>query len=140
MKEYQNMNTARRAPGATGEGGGAVAIDGGAARSGGEALTVATFGNQRRDRTGAAMLSSRSVLLLMRLAVTDSECTWGTMLKVFRQTFGITDEDLVPLVEAGWVARRGAHGAVKVSMTDRGNEVVRGLIAWMGLQSEGGAA
>lgn len=100
---------------------------------------------RRVDKTGQELLTSRSLFLLVRLAVGDAEvCGWNTDLKNFKLVYHINEQDLAPLVKAGWVgerlARPGADGrqAKSIFITDAGNEMVRGLVDWMKFKAEAG--
>lgn len=100
-----------------------------------------------RDRTGQERLSTASMALLMHLALRTRPVTW-LALESFRASYDLSEDDLLPMVQAGWVERkslgeRALHQRSSFSLliTDRGNEVVRNLVAWAQLQTkEGGAA
>lgn len=101
---------------------------------------------RRVDKTGQELLTSRSLFLLIRLAVGDAEeCGWGTDLKSFKLVYGVNEQDLEPLVKAGWVGEResrprsaGGKRSKSIYITDTGNEMVRGLVDWMKFKAEAG--
>ena len=102
-----------------------------------------TPAHRRVDKTGQSLLTSRSLFLLIRLAIGDAEvCGWGTDLRNFKISFSINDLDLEPLVNAGWIGERlsrpstvGGKTAKSIYITDAGNDVVRGLLAWLKLEA-----
>jgi hypothetical protein len=109
-------------------------------------MSETSFRDCRRvDKTGQSLLSSRSLFLLIRLAIGDAEsCGWGTDLRNFKISFGINDLDLEPLVQAGWIGERvsrpsstGGKTNKSIFITDTGNDVVRGLLSWLKLQADG---
>lgn len=99
--------------------------------------------DRRVDKTVEPLLTSRSVFLLIRLAIGNAEvCGWGTDLRNFKISFEINELDLEPLVKAGWVGERlsrpssvGGKQAKSIYITDAGNDVVRGLLAWLKLEA-----
>lgn len=110
---------------------------------GGGSLNAPALLGRRVDKTGQGLLSSRSLFLLIRLAVGDAEAVgWGTDLKAFKLSYEVNEQDLEPLVKAGWVGEResrpAANGkrAKSVFITDTGNEMVRGLVDWAKFKAE----
>lgn len=121
--------------------GGSSGDEGGCGMSAEALVTTPVAARRRVDREGQARMSSRSLLLLVRMAVGDGkDLGWNTTLKSFKIVFGISERDLQPLVVAGWVGERVARTGGKVIwITDEGNALVRGLVEWMEFQAEGGA-
>ena len=106
-------------------------------------MSVPALLDRRVDKTGQGLLTSRSLFLLIRLAVGNAEAVgWGTDLKAFKLSYEVNEQDLEPLVTAGWVGERvsrpGANGkcAKSIFITDTGNEMVRGLVEWMKFKAE----
>jgi hypothetical protein len=98
--------------------------------------------DRRVDKTGQALLTSRSLFLLIRMAISDAvESGWGTDLRNFKISFGVNDLDLEPLVNAGWIGERlsrpstaGGKQAKNIFITDSGNDAVRELLAKLKLE------
>lgn len=85
------------------------------------------------------LMTSRSLLLLTRLAVGDAlEVGWNSALKSFKLSYGICENDLEPLLKAGWVDQRPGRGGKVIWITDEGNAVVRGLVDWLKFKAEAG--
>lgn len=96
------------------------------------AITPFEIKDRRVDKTGNEMLSSASMMLLLKLALSDgSEVSWSAQLKNFKLLHNISDVDLRPLVQAGWVGQRGGrNGGTTIWITDAGNGLVRSLLVW----------
>ena len=93
-----------------------------------------------RVKVGQERLSTASVGLLVKLAAGEGKWTSLKMLKPFMVALKVTDDDILPLVQKGWLAQRGSRTAAPMlQITDEGNAVVRALVAWL-TQLEGGAA
>lgn len=85
--------------------------------------------DRRVDKTGSERLSSGSLMLLLKLALSDgAECSWSAQLKTFKLLHNISEPDLKPLVSAGWVGQRGGRkGGTTIWITDAGNALARKL-------------
>ena len=91
-------------------------------------------------RGGKEMMSTASVAFLLKLAAGEGAWTSMKVLRPFIAALRISEEDILPLVQKGWVIQRGGRtGAPMVQITDEGNAVVRALVSWLA-KLEGGAA
>lgn len=88
--------------------------------------------SRRADKTGQEMLSQASIFLLMYLSMTGADrLRWKSLLPSQRNVLGITELDLRPLAEHGWVElQKSASDQLMVSITDAGNDLCRNLLAW----------
>ena len=110
---YQNMNTA------LGQGFGAA---------GDQSLI-----SRRADKTGQERMSSASVMLLVYLSSLDAQrMPWVRVMPSLRVPLSITDLDLRPLEQAGWVElSRGKNEQLQVSITDDGHMTCRNLTTFI---------
>jgi hypothetical protein len=91
---------------------------------------------QRVDQSGAAMMSTGSVALLVKLACGSGKWTAWKILSPFLAASHINELDLQPLIEKGWVeSKNGTTGALVIRITDEGNATVRALVSWLALHA-----
>ncbi|MDP1587728.1 MAG: hypothetical protein Q8M07_08305 [Prosthecobacter sp.] len=95
----------------------------------------------RRTRNADAIeqgVTDRGLWLLLQLVVKAPRYRWpdtGAAIKT-----RLREEDLAPLLAAGWVERRitSTPGVSMIELTDAGMKVVSGLVMWLRQTSEGG--
>jgi hypothetical protein len=78
-------------------------------------------------------MSSGSIMLLVYLSTLNANrLPWVRVMPSVRAPMGVTDLDLEPLAQVGWVQlTSGAHDKIQVSITDAGHAACREMLAWL---------
>lgn len=97
-----------------------------------------TLAHRRVDKTGAGMLGSPALYMLVYLSVTSAErLPWHNLTGQIAKC-GVTLQDMQIMHEAGWVdLQKSQNTKMVISITPEGDELVRNLVQFFRL---GGSA